>query len=183
MQCLDFNALERKKWKFTFLPPMKTNVLLKRSASNLPSRWKSRASSYCRDFRIFARRRSVVFNKSLSHICLGSLTLTFPRPQLRLFFQCRRSSGSSLNFGVDGAWGQSLDQSAEADGGKYQICATPASEASERAFSLISSFLSKAAQSVWIKHAFLIMCFTRVLNKNDSKWQLEQVSRYLERCR
>ena len=62
------------------------------------------------------------------------------------------------------AWGQSLDQSAEADGGKYQICATPASEAWERAFSLISSFLSKAAQSVWIKHAFLIMCFTRVLN-------------------
>ena len=43
---------------------------------------------------------------------------------------------------VDGAWGQSLDQSAEADGGKYQICATPASEASERAFSLISSFLA-----------------------------------------
>ena len=115
---------------------------LKRLTSNLPSRWKSRASSYCRDFRIFARRRSVVFNKSLSHICLGSLTLTFPRPQLRLFFQCRRSSRSSLKFCVDGAWGQSLDQSAEADGGKYQICATPASEAWERAFSLISSFLA-----------------------------------------
>ena len=122
---------------------MKTNVLFfEKIDLQFAEQVKKPTSSYCRDFRIFARRRSVVFNKSLSHICLGSLTLTFPRPQLRLFFQCRRSSRSSLNFGVDGAWGQSLDQSAEADGGKYQICATPASEASERAFSLISFFLA-----------------------------------------